>query len=80
MNAGLNMKNKGIGWVLAAVMILAVVILAVVAIVSYGEMWEAAVNIDFLSAVSSYLMFFIAGIAAVVIGIILILLYTKGEL
>jgi len=69
LNAGLNMKNKGIGWVLAAVMI-----------VSYGEMWEAAANIDFLSAVSSYLMFFIAGIAAVVIGIILILLYTKGEL
>ena len=68
------MKNKGIGWVLAAVMILAVVILAVVAIVSYSRMWEAAVNIDFLSEVSSYLVFLVAGIAAVVIVIILILL------
>jgi len=74
LNAGLNMKNKGIGWVLAAVMILAVVILAVVAIVSYSRMWEAAVNIDFLSEVSSYLVFLVAGIAAVVIVIILILL------
>ena len=51
------MKNKGIGWVLAAVVILAVVTLAVVAIVSYSRMWEAAANINFLSAVSSYLVF-----------------------
>jgi len=68
------MKNKGIGWVLAAVMIVTVVILAVVAIVSYSRMWEAAANIDFLSEVSSYLVFLVAGIAAVVIVIILILL------
>ncbi|RLC60151.1 MAG: hypothetical protein DRI01_10530 [Chloroflexi bacterium] len=68
------MKNKGIGWVLVAVMIVTVVILAVVAIVCYSRMWETAANIDFLSAVSSYFVFLIAGIAAVVIGIILILL------
>ena len=74
MNARLNMKNKGIGWVLVAVMIVTVVILAVVAIVCYSRMWETAANIDFLSAVSSYFVFLIAGIAAVVIGIILILL------
>ena len=72
------MKNKGISWVLAAVMIVTVVILAVVAIVSYSRMWKAAANMDFLSAASSYLVFSIVGIAAVVIGIILILLYKRG--
>jgi len=69
--------NKGISLILAVVMIVAVVILAVVAIVSYSRMWKAAANMDFLSAASSYSVS-IVGIAAVVIGIILILLYKRG--
>lgn len=72
------MKNKGISSVLAAVMILAFVILALVAIVSYSRMWEAAANIDFLSTVSFYLVFLITATAAMVI-IILILQYIKGR-
>ena len=69
--------NKGISLILAVVMIVAVVISAVVAIVSYSRMWKAAANMDFLSAASSYSVS-IVGIAAVVIGIILILLYKRG--